>query len=402
MLPPMGWSSRGALPRIDPETASLDELAEARARSWVAVSERGYEVLRYAEGIALLRDRRFLKGATFRRRLDNLGLVDGPIREAYDRMLVSNDGEQRTHLRLPHTRLLGPRRTRLHADTTRRIVDDVLDELPADGDVDLMERIAWRIPPRVYCTLVSAPPELAPVAARLSDSSLTPILTVDHGRRQEAIDAYFEAIEFVRSSVDRRRGDLGDDFTSALIREHEQGNLTEDELLQTGVSLLQASIDNTVHQIGLVLGTLLEETERWRRIVAEPELIPTAIEEVIRYRPRFGTIFRVAGSDLAFSDLEVGEGTELYVSVRAGQRDPAAFEDPDQFVLDREPKPPLMFGHGAYNCLGQHLARQEITTLLQALAERHPNLHLTEPWSWRDFNAVTEVTSLRGALQGGD
>ena len=252
-----------ALPTLDPDSATLEELAEVRERNWVARSERGYEVLRYEQGIALLRDRRFLKGATFRRRLDDFGLVDGPIREAYDRMLVSNDGEQRTHLRGPHTRLLGPRRTMLQAQTTRRIVDGVLDELPADGEVDLLEQIAWKIAPRLYCTLVSAPLELAPVAARLSDSSLAPILTVDHSRRQEAIDAYYEAIEFVRTNVDRRRGDLGDDFTSALLREQQDGNLTEEEMLQTGVSLLQASIENTVHQIALLLGTLLEEPERW-------------------------------------------------------------------------------------------------------------------------------------------
>jgi cytochrome P450 len=386
-----------ALPWVDPDAATIEELAAIRERSWAARSARGLEVLRYDEGIALLRDRRFLKGATFRRRLDNLGLIDGPIREAYDRMLVSNDGEQRTHLRAPHTRLLGPRRALLHAETTRRIVDGVLDELPTDAEVDLLQEIAWKLPPRMYCTLVSAPLELAPVAARLSDSSLAPILTVDHGRRQEAIDAYCEAIEFVRSNVDRRRGDLGDDFTSALIREQEEGNLTEEEMLQTGVSLLQASIDNTVHQIALVLGTLLEEPERWRRIVAVPALIPRAIEEVIRLRPRFGTIFRVAGSDLTFRDLEVAEGTELYVSVRAGQRDPSAFEEPDSFVLDREPKPPLMFGHGAYNCLGQHLARLEISTLLEALVARFPQLHLTAPWSLEEFNAVTEVQMLRGS-----
>jgi cytochrome P450 len=388
-----------ALPTLDPDSATLEELGEARERSWVAVSDRGYEVLRYEQGIALLRDRRFLKGATFRRRLDDFGLVDGPIREAYDRMLVSNDGEQRTHLRLPHTRLLGPRRTTLHAETTRRIVDGILDELPEDREVDLLAEVAWRIAPRMYCTLVSAPLELAPVAARLSDSTLAPILTVDHSRRQEAIDAYYEAIAFVRTNVDRHRGEQGDDFTSALIREQEEGNLTEEEMLQTGVSLLQASIDNTVHQIALVLGTLLEEPERFRRLVADPELIPKAIEEVIRLRPRFGTIFRVAGSDLTFHDLEVAEGTALYVSVRAGQRDPAAFDDPDRFVLDREPKPPLMFGHGAYNCLGQHLARLEISTLLQALVERYPEIHLTGPWSWKDFNAVTEVESLRGRLR---
>ena len=135
------------------------------------------------------------------------------------------------------------------------------------------------------------------------------------------------------------------------------------------------------------------------RIVAEPGLIPSAIEEVIRLRPRFGTIFRVAGSDVTFNDLQVAEGTALYVSVRAAQRDPLAFEDPDRFVLDREAKPPLMFGFGAYNCLGQHLARLEMSTLLQALAERYPGIHLTGPWSWKDFNAVTEVETLHGRLR---
>src|SRR6476619_6250669 len=87
-----------SLPRLDPDTATLAELAAARERSWVARSERGYEVLRYAEGMSLLRDRRFKKGGTFLYRLDAFGVTEGPVREAWNRMLVTNDGEARTHL----------------------------------------------------------------------------------------------------------------------------------------------------------------------------------------------------------------------------------------------------------------------------------------------------------------
>jgi len=387
------------LPWLEPDAATLADLADARERSWVAASARGYEVLRYAEGAALLRDRRFKKGASFLWRLDAFGITEGPVRAAWERMLVTNDGEARTHLRLPLSRLLGMRRMARLEDTVRAIVDGVLDEVPAGEDVDLMERVAWRIPPLVYCELFSAPPEEAPRAARLSDSTLGPILTMDAARRQESIDAFLESEEFVRTHVDRRRGDLGDDFTSALIREQQAGNLTESELVETGIGLLQASIDNTVHQIGLTLGTLLEAPGRWERVVADPAVVPRAVEEVIRLRPRFGTIFRIAASDLDLDGLDVAEGTAVFVSVRAGQRDPRAFADPDAFVIDREPAPPLMFGNGPYSCLGQHLARMEIRALVEALAERFPAARLTAPMTQRDFNAVTEVETLRGVLR---
>ncbi len=386
------------LPRVDPDTATPAELADARERSWVAASDRGLEVLRYAEGMSLLRDRRFRKGGTFLYRLDAFGITEGPVREAWNRMLVTNDGEARTHLRLPISRLLGQRQMAKLEGTVRAIVDGVLDEAPGEGEIDLMRHIAWRIPPLVYCELFSAPPEEAERAARLSDSTLGPILTMDRARRQESLDAFVESEDFIRTYVDRRRGRLGDDFTSALIREQEAGNLTESELVETGVGLLQASIDNTVHQIGLALGTLLEDPARWARIVADPALIPRAIEEVIRLRPRFGTIFRIAASDLELGDVAVAEGGAVFVSVRAGQRDPRRFEDPDAFVLDREPSPPLMFGNGPYSCLGQHLARMEVRALLQAMVDRFPRARLTAPMIQEDFNAVTEVAHLRGTL----
>jgi cytochrome P450 len=122
--------------------------------------------------------------------------------------------------------------------------------------------------------------------------------------------------------------------------------------------------------------------------------------------------------------VPVPEVGAVFVSVRAGQRDPRAYADPDAFVLDREPITPLMFGSGPYSCLGAGLARMEVRALLRALAERFPDVHLTRPMTWRDFDAVepagelhalragareleprraaravTEVTELRGGLR---
>jgi cytochrome P450 len=389
-------------PTIDPETASLDEFGETRERSWIARSDRGFEVLRYDEGAKVLQDDRLSKGASFRWRLDTLGIVDDPIRKVWDRMLVTQEpGEHRTRLRAPVSRLLGPRQIRPMRAVARDIADRVLNEVEDPANVDLMAEVCWRIPPQMFCEMMSAPLEAEKQVAGLSDRTLAPLLTEDVSRRQEAIDAFVETAEFVRTHLDAKRSRLGDDFTSQLIREQESGALTEDELIETGIALVQASIDNTVHQLGLTLGTLLEEPERWKLLLENPELIPQTVNEVIRYRPRFGTIFRVAHDEIDLMGVQVPAESGIFVSVRAAQRDPRAYSDPERFDPERRPsRPALMFGNGPWNCLGQFLARMEIEEMLSAMLERYPRIGLTTPWSYRDTNAVTEVTRLEASLVG--
>jgi cytochrome P450 len=388
------------LPMIDPDTASLAELGDIRERSWIARSDRGFEVLRYDEGLKVLQDDRLSKGASFRWRLDALGIVDDPIRRVWDRMLVTQEaGEHRTRLRAPVSRVLGPRQIRPMRSVARVIADRVLDDIEDLSNVDLMRELCWRIPPQMFCEMMSAPLEAEKQVAGLSDRTLAPLLTEDVSRRQEAIDAFVETAEFVRTHLQAKRSNLGDDFASQLIREQESGALTEDELIETGIALVQASIDNTVHQLGLTLGTLLEERERWELLLQNPELVPQAVNEVIRYRPRFGTIFRVAHEEMDLMGVPVPAESGIFVSVRSAQRDPRAYSDPERFDAERRPsRPALMFGNGAWNCLGQFLARMEIEEMLFAVLERYPQITLTTPWSYRDANAVTEVTRLEGKL----
>ncbi len=386
------------LPRISANTAAAEDYSQARRENWVAQSSRGLEVLRYRQGWAVLRHPQLEKGPAFRRRLDDIGLTSGPAREAWEEMLICNEGEVRDRLRKPLMELFSPAEMAKLQAHVRAIVDEVLDEIEDPADVDLMEQIAWLIPSRVYCHLISAPKSLAPRMALLSDSILAPILTCDKARLQDSIDAVAAAWSFIEEHIEARRRDLGDDFTSLMIRQQTAGLLTQRELIMQAMSIQQASIDNTVHQIGLTMGTLLEDQGRWRRLADDPALVGKALEETFRMRPRFGTIFRYAREAVELEDIVIPADSWVFVSTRSAGRDEEAFEDPESFRLDRPATRPLMFGAGPYNCLGQTLARLEITELLKALLERFPGIRLLGDWRVRDTNAVSEVSHLRVAL----
>ncbi len=389
----------GEIPQVDVIGEDAARLAALRERAPAVRSARGLEVLRYRPALAALEHRHLEKGASFQRRLDELGIVAGEERAVWERMLVTAEGERRRHLRVPFTGLLrGPHIARLRHDI-RRIVDDALDEIGDGADTDLMEGLAWKVPSRVYCHLVSAPLEHARYAAHLSDSTLAPILTADRSRRQESIDAFSETYEFVRRHLaERRRAGLGDDFTSIMIRQQMEGHQSEEELVFEGIALLQASIDNTVHQIGMVLGTLLEAPERWRALCADPGLIPAGVEEAMRLNPRFGTIFRHAPAETMLGDIPVPADSWVFVSVRSANLDPEQFPEPGDFRFDRGTKRALQFGGGPYSCLGQVMARTEAHEVVAALCERFPGARLSAPWSLRVTNAVSETASLRADL----
>lgn len=383
------------LPHIDvlgTDRAQLDRLSR---QSWAVTSARGLEVLHFAPAVAALEHPDLAKGVSFKRRLDDLGITEGPARDDWEQMLVTTEGAHRRALRRPFAVLLaGPQVKRLTAQV-RKIIEDVLDEIDPGAGIDVMEQLAWKVPSRVYCHLVAAPMDQAPLVASLSDRTLAPILTTDHARRQDSIDAFNTTREFVREHLGaRRREGLGDDFSSIMIRQQIEGLQTEEELIYEGIGLLQASVDNTVHQIGLVLGTLLVEPARWQALVNDPTLIASAIEESMRLAPRFNTVFRQATQPTELHGRPVAAGEWVFVSTLAANRDPAQFDDPDTFRLDRRMVRALQFGGGPYSCLGQTLARMELQEVLAALVARFPNLAATGEMRLHITNAVTEVTSL--------
>lgn len=386
------------LPFVSGDLTDPAELAAAREQSWIARSERGFEVFSYERGFEVLEHPQLKKGPTFQYRIDELGL-EGEARKYLEMSVPNSEGDYRKRLRAPLGALFRPTQIAKLRDAVRQIARDAVAEIDADGPVDLMEKLCWVIPSRTYCELVSIPYDLAPKVKSISDRILGVLLNVDRARRHEAEAAILESVDLVREHLDQRRQNLGDDFTSVMIRQQEAGMLTEEELFIEAFSIQQASVDNTAHQMGNVFGALLSEPERWSAFLADRDLRGPIIEEVIRLYPRFGTVFRLAPEAVEIGGVEIPANSWVFVSTRAGQRDPAVFDEPDEYRLDRGAKRPLMFGAGPYNCLGQNLARMEIEEAMLAVADVYPDLSLAEPWGRRQSNAVSETVTLVASMR---
>jgi cytochrome P450 len=386
-------STIDSLPSAEGDLIEATELRTLRASNWAARSARGVEILDYDHGFQVLEHPGLEKGPSFQRRLDQLGMT-GEARRFFDMGVPNTEGEYRKKLRGPLGALFRPTQVAKLRDGVRSVARAAVDELDASGPVDLLEKLCWTIPSRTYCDLVSIPHSKADEVASIAKVAVGPLLTGDTAQLQSASDAVLEAVDLVREHLAAKRANPGDDFTSVMIRQQEKGLLTEDELFAEAFSILMASVDNTTHQMASVFGVLLTDRSLWQAFLNDRELRAPLIEEVIRLYPRFGTVFRYARNETVVDDLTVPADTWVFVSTRAGQRDPAVYEQPDEFRIDRPVKRPPMFGAGPYNCLGQNLARMEIEEAMLAVADRYPEIALAEVWTRSHTNAVTETSNL--------
>ena len=163
-----------------------------------------------------------------------------------------------------------------------------------------------------------------------------------------------------------------------IAAQEERDALTDAELLATGNLLLLAGHETTTNLIGNGTLALLREPDQWKRLCNEPALLPTAIEELLRYDGPVQATVRVALEDVAIDDQVIPEGSLVLVSIGSANHDPDVFEDPDQLDLAREPNPHLAFGFGTHFCLGAPLARLEAQLAFDTLTKRFPGLSLVE------------------------
>lgn len=381
-----------------PLIAGPEVYADARKKSWVGKSVRGFEVLTFDQGWEIMSSKEFDIGGGFGVVLDAVGLTSGPYREEWDKQIVCNEGEMRTKMRQPYMRLLKPQQVAKLQGDVRAIIHGILDDIEDPTDVDFMAQIAWRLPTQLYCDLISAPREMAPWIGRVTESINPPLLMLDKDRLPESEAAYWEGLEFIEKHIDEKRNNLGDDFTSELIRCELEGLISHDEVKTVAMSLLIASMDNTLHQMGLTFGTLLEDRSRWEHVLAKPTAAPQAAEETYRLCPRFAVIARHASKDIEVNGFTFPANNWIWISTRSGGRDESRFEDANNFKMGRPASRALMFGSNHYSCLGATLARLEITETMKIIAERFPNIHLKEEWRKVEGPMVTECEHLRVSL----
>jgi cytochrome P450 len=203
----------------------------------------------------------------------------------------------------------------------------------------------------------------------------------------EADRVAHEAFAFFQGVISAHRAHPTDDLLSHLLAAHDQeeGTLTEEELIVMCTLLLIAGFDTTVNLIGNGMLALLQHPDQLEILSKRPDLMPSAIEEMLRYEPSTQKALRYASADFELRGKQIGKGQALMLLLASANRDPEVFPLPDRFDITRTENRHLGFGAGIHVCLGAPLARLEGRVALTALLQRYPRLELiTEEPEWRE------------------
>jgi len=263
------------------------------------------------------------------------------------------------------------RRVESYEAMTRALCGSLIDSHLAAGRVDAAADYAQQIPVRVIAHILGVPADLSDTFTGWVRDVLE--FADDHDRRQAGAEAL---LTYFWEEMVRRREVPGDDLLSELLHTEVDGATVEESIvLGTAALVLIAGVDTTWSAIGSSLWHLAGHPEDRRRLVEEPALMPTAIEELLRaYSPV--TMAREVVEDIDFEGCPMRAGDKVLMNFPAANRDPGAFEDPDRVVLDRAVNRHVAFGSGIHRCAGSNLARMELRVALEEWLARIPEFRL--------------------------
>jgi cytochrome P450 len=342
----------------------------------------GWVLTRYEDVDMVLRDhRRFSKN-------------DG--QEDEYRSMLHHDPPDHTRLRSLVSKAFTPRAVRELHPRVERIVDDLLNELEGKDRFDLIESLAFPMPVTVIAEMLGVPPQDMDRFKHWSnDVSLTiePSLREDQicrvERALEELYAYFESI------IEGRRREPQDDMITALLNAEDEGDrLTHEELLGTLVLLLVAGNETTRNLIGNGVRALLKHPDQLRKLKDNPDLLDSAINELLRYDSPVQLDSRLVHSDVEVAGYRIRAGQQILCAIGAANRDPLVFTEPDRLDIERNESSHIAFGRGIHHCLGAPLAMLEARAAFSALLRRFSSIRLVSEPVYREQVVLRGVKEL--------
>ncbi|MGY4496714.1 cytochrome P450 [Bradyrhizobium sp. GM24.11] len=303
---------------------------------------------------------------------------DTRLYEHHTTSLVFNDPPAHTRVRRLIMGALSPRAIAGMEPDIAKLVDGLLDAIAAKGDCELIEDFAASIPIEVIGNLLDVPHE---ERAPLRDWSLAilgalePVVSLDVAARGNK--AVTDFLAYLETLVARRRQKPGNpdrDVLTRLIQGEENGErLTEKELLHNCIFLLNAGHETTTNLIGNGLVALHRNPDQKQRLIDNPDLIRTAVEEILRYESSNQLGNRMTTERVELGGVTLEAGTSVTLCIGAANRDPAQFPDPESFDVARTPNRHLAFATGAHQCAGMALARLEGAIAISRFLARFPD-----------------------------
>ncbi|MFI9379931.1 cytochrome P450 [Kutzneria sp. NPDC052558] len=300
-----------------------------------------------------------------------------PMMEQADSILAM-DPPNHTRVR----RVVAKAFTARNVERLRPLIEGIIDDLFArmvagKTSADLVEELALPMAVTAISELLGVPKD-----ERDQFHHWAQMLTTISGVGiEKIIEADTEIRAFLRRLIAERAQRPTDDLLSTLLAAHdEEGRLSEEEMVSLGTALLSAGHETTALQLSNHVFTLLNQREQWQRLVDDPALVPTAVEELLRLTPLGVVTFaRIAKEDVEVGGTLVRADECVVMQLAAANRDESVFAHADELDFDRESNSHVTFGHGAHHCIGAPLARLELRTALGRLVRQLPTLRLAVP-----------------------
>ncbi|HWC69861.1 MAG TPA: cytochrome P450 [Actinomycetota bacterium] len=359
-------------------------------------------VTRYDDVNALLRDRRFGRTYLHVATHEEMGrpapppALD-PFWHLINHGILDMEPPDHTRVRRLASKAFTPRMVESMRRPVQRLTDELVDAVEGTGEFDLLSAIAEPLPVAVIAELLGVPSAdrhlLRPWSADICRMyELHP--TEDDMRIASRASTEFS--DYLRAlSRSRRDAPAGDLISELALVVDEGERLTEDELIGTCVLLLNAGHEATVNVTGNGWWALFRNPAALDRLRAEPELVPPAIEELMRWDTPLQLFERWVLEDVEVHGVRVPKGAELGLVFGSANRDPAVFDAPDELRIDRDPNPHLTFGAGIHFCLGAPLARLELQTSFATVLRRLPTLEPADEPRWKPGYIIRGLGSMR-------
>jgi cytochrome P450 len=349
-----------------------------------------YLVTGYAEAREAFTDPRLSKNTArfFAGRPSNRDL-----HPAVSQNMLATDPPQHARLRSLVTKAFSTRAVARLRPYIADLVDELLDAWPEHGPVDLVAGLAVPLPVTVICEMLAVPE----ADRELVHSWSGELFAAGDPQRIDA--ASYAVGKYMTDLVASRRGSPGESLLDDLIAVRDgQDRLTEAELVSLAVLLLVAGHETTTNFIGNAALALLQHPDSLTQLKAEPALLGTALEELLRFDSPVGiATFRYSTEALTLGGTDIPAGVPVLIAPGAANRDPLRFPGPDRLDLNRGATGHLAFGHGVHRCLGAPLARAEGELALRAVLSRFPDIRLAHPaeqLEWRHTRLTRGLTSL--------
>lgn len=307
--------------------------------------------------------------------------VATPLFEHHTTSLVFSDPPLHTRVRKVMVGAMNPRALASMEPDLVTLVDGLLDEMAGQQDVELIEAFAGAIPIEIIGNLLGIPrDQRAPLRAWSLAilGALEPVLSPQQMARGNAAVAEF--VDFLKVIIAHRRANPGDPETDVLTRliQTEGEGLSEVELYQNCIFILNAGHETTTNLIGNALALLDQDRDARVQLLANPDLITTAVDEFLRLESpnQFGN--RLTTQDITLHGIDIAAGSDLHLCIGAANRDPRQFTHPDAIILDRRPNKHLAFAGGPHTCVGLTLARMEGRIAVGRFLARFPHYRLSD------------------------